>query len=77
MEGSAMLTEDIPKGGRKAANVVTGKANLLVTSSMLMHSVMVNLDKKRFRQAIRNDSMRLSFQALMENWELSLYGIKP
>jgi hypothetical protein len=33
MEGSAILTEDIIKGERKAASVVTGKVNLLVKAS--------------------------------------------
>jgi hypothetical protein len=49
IEGSAILTDDIIKGERKAANVVTGKANLLVTASlMLMGSVMMNLNKGKF-----------------------------
>ena len=30
MEGRAILTEDIPKGERKAANVVTSKTTFLV-----------------------------------------------
>jgi hypothetical protein len=30
IEGRAILTEDIPKGERKAANVVTSKTNLFV-----------------------------------------------
>ncbi len=45
MEGRAMFTEDMPKDGRKAAKVVTGEANLLVTSSMLTHCFMGNLNK--------------------------------
>jgi hypothetical protein len=46
MEGSAILIEDIIKGERKAASVVTGKANLLATaSSILTGSFMMNLDE--------------------------------
>jgi hypothetical protein len=44
MEGRAILTEDIPKGERKAANAVTNKTNLLVpASSSLMASIVVNI----------------------------------
>jgi hypothetical protein len=44
IEGSAILTEDIPKGTKKAANVVTNKANLLVSAvSILMISILVFL----------------------------------
>jgi hypothetical protein len=40
IEGSAILTEDIAKGERKAANVVINKANLLLTAlSTLIASV--------------------------------------
>jgi hypothetical protein len=47
MEGSAILTEDKPKGLRKAANVVTNKADLLVTaSSTLLVTAIVNLNNE-------------------------------
>jgi hypothetical protein len=46
MEGRAILTEDIPKGERKAANVVTSRTNLLVTALLtLVASVILTLDK--------------------------------
>jgi hypothetical protein len=46
IEGRAILTEDIPKGERKAANVVTSRTNLLVPAlSTLVASVIVTLDK--------------------------------
>lgn len=44
IEGSAMLTEDMAKGDRKAASVVINKANLLLTAlSTFIASVMVSL----------------------------------
>jgi hypothetical protein len=58
IEGSAILTEDILKGERKAANVVISRTNLLVpASSIRMASIMINLDKGRFQQAIRDNPM--------------------
>jgi hypothetical protein len=52
IEGSAILTEEIPKVVRKAANVVTNKTNLLVTAvSALVASVIVFLIRSfRFRE---------------------------
>jgi hypothetical protein len=46
IEGRAILTEDIPKGERKAANVVTSRTNLLIPAlSTLVASVILTLDK--------------------------------
>ena len=45
--GSEIFTEDMLKGIRKAANVVTSKTNLLVTAlSILIVSIIVTLDKR-------------------------------
>jgi hypothetical protein len=45
IEGSAILTEETPKGGRKAANVVIAKANRLLVALLFIVSIVVHFVK--------------------------------